>query len=140
MPIISPNAMRNRTKAQPIQIYEPDRFTIDDLLDMSSPMMNRVMKAFSSEHKQVLLADCLVRIEYAQSRVCGVGQVASDSRGISRFPNPYTLLKKYTYMYTCLSGWQSETDLEERERAQLAQNGLSEEQREGFRAKGWLKD
>lgn len=140
MAVISPNAVRASTKRETFRIADPDRFTIDDLLEMTTVTMNRTMKAFSEEHKQALLVDCVQRIEFAQMRVCGVGQEASDSRGVTRFPNPYTLLKKYSYMYTCLSGWQSESDLLAREQAMYEEHGMTEAQKQAFRDKGWLKD
>lgn len=125
--------------ARAIPIHDPDRFEVDDLFEMSSHTMNRVLRAMSPEHKTKLANDCLVKIDVATSVVCSPGYECADSRGITRFPNPYTVVKKYTYMYTVLAGWQSEADLEAREQEKFEREGISEEAREAFRQKGWLK-
>ena len=125
--------------AKAIPIYNPDRFGVEDLFEMSSHTINRVLRAMSQERKNVLAEECLVKIEVATNIVCSPGHVCADSRGITRFPNPYTVVKKYTYMYTVLTGWQSEADLEARAQEKFEREGISEETREAFRQKGWLK-
>lgn len=125
--------------AKAIPIYNPDRFGVEDLFEMSSPAMNRVLRAMSQEHKHALAEECLVKIEVATGVVCSSGHECADSRGVTRFPSPYTVVKKYTYMYTVLAGWQSEADLEVREQEKFEREGITEEMCEGFRQKGWLR-
>lgn len=125
--------------ARAIPTHDPDRFEVDDLFEMSSHTMNRVLRSMSPEHKAKLANECLVKIDVATGVVCSPGHECADSRGITRFPNPYTIVKKYTYMYTVLAGWQSEADLEAREQEKFEREGISEEAKEAFRQKGWLK-
>ena len=123
--------------ARAIPIHDPDRFLVDDLFEMSPHTMNRVLRAMSAEHKHTLVDDCLAKLEHATEVGSSVGHEWADSRGISRFPSPYNIAKKYTYMYTVLTGWQSEEDLAAKEQEKFEANGVTEEMREGFRQKGW---
>lgn len=122
------------------KVTNPDRFTVDELFELSPRTMNAVIHAMSEGHRKELLEECRHKIEDANEIVCSVGHEAADSKGITRYPNPYTICKKYTYMYSNLSGWAYESDLQAREQEQFeAQGGLTEEAKEGFRKKGWLK-
>jgi len=106
-----------------IPIYNPDRLTLDDLLGMSAPTMTRALKGMSPVHKNELLIECEQRIRGAVTSATAVGQECADSRGITRYPAPYTLVKKYSYLYTCIAGWQTKKDLEEREAEFYARQG-----------------
>ena len=123
-------------KATPI--YDPDRFGVEDLFEMSSHTLNRVLRTMSPEHKDALLDECRMKIEVATCAVCRPGHACSDSKGITRFPNAYTTVKKYSYIYTVLAGWQSEADLKARAQEKFEREGFSEEMREDFQQKGWL--
>lgn len=122
------------------KVQDPDRFTVDDLFEMSPRTMNAVIHAMSEEHRHSLLDYCKAKIEQALDIVCMTGHEACDSRGITRYPNQYTVAKKYTYMYENLSGWAFESDLKAREEKQFEdQGGLTPEQIEAFKQKGWVK-
>lgn len=102
-----------KQKPSPITI-DVNILTLDELFEFSSHMMARVLKLMSPEHKAKLLLECEEKIYYTTMQATRVGQACVDAKGITRFPEPYTLVKKYSYMYTCIAGWQSESDLEER--------------------------
>jgi len=97
-----------------IPIYNPDRLTLDELLEMAAPTMTRALKGMSQVHKDELLMECEQRIRTATISATSVGQQCADYSGISRWPAPYTLVKKYSYLYTCIAGWQTKKDLEDR--------------------------
>ena len=124
-------------KAEPI--HNPDRFEVDDLFEFQGRTMMRIIRQMTEEHRQSLVEECLRKIQIAQDSVCRPGFEACDSRGVTRFPNPYTVMKKYTYMYTALTGWSTDTDLEARENEKFQREGMSEEQKEAFRKKGWMQ-
>jgi len=98
-----------------IPIYNPDRLTLDELLEMAAPTMTRALKGMSQVHKDELLVECEQRIITATYASTAVGQQCADNKGISRWPASYTLVKKYSYLYTGIAGWQTKKDLEERE-------------------------
>ena len=100
---------------KPIKLKDPDAFTLEELGTLSATTMTKVLRDMSQEHKQELLAECVYLIEEATKAGTSVGQAWTDTKEPSRFPTPYGAVKKFSYLYTCISGWMSNADLEERE-------------------------
>ncbi len=58
--------------------------------------------------------ECEQRIWAATVVAASIGQQCTDHKKASRWLAPYTLVKKYSHLYTCIAGWQTKKDLEER--------------------------
>lgn len=104
-----------------------NEFTLEELSALSPRSLTKILDQMTNEHKQELLDECLMRIEVATARGTAVGNEWADSRGVTRFPSPYVLAKKYTYLYTCIAGWATEADLEARSREKIEKEGFSQE-------------
>ena len=102
---------------KPIQLKHPDTFSLEEFMFLGARTMKRILEGMSSEHKHELLAECEERYHAALAHCTRVGAEAADSRKISRFPSAYTMVKKYAYYYTVLTGWWSEADLSAKEEA-----------------------
>ena len=102
---------------KPIQLKHPDTFSLEEFMFLEARTMKRILEGMSSEHKQELLAECEERYHAALAYGTRVGVEFADSRKISRFPSAYTMVKKYAYYYTVLTGWWSEADLSAKEEA-----------------------
>lgn len=102
---------------KPIQLKHPDTFSLEEFMFLEARTMKRILEGMSSEHKQELLAECEERYHVVLAYCTRVGVEAADSRKISRFPSAYTMVKKYAYYYTVLTGWWSEADLSAKEEA-----------------------
>ena len=102
---------------KPIPLKHPDTFSLDEFMYLEARSMKRILEGMSSEHKQELLAECEERYYAVLAHCTRVGVEAADSKKISRFPSAYTMVKKYAYYYTVLTGWWSEADLSAKEEA-----------------------
>ena len=102
---------------KPIPLKHPDTFSLDEFMYLEARPMKRILEGMSSEHKQELLAECEERYHAVLAHCTRVGVEFADSRKISRFPSAYTMVKKYAYYYTVLTGWWSEADLSAKEEA-----------------------
>lgn len=117
---------------KPIKLKDANTFTLEELGTLSATAMTRVLNDMSAEHKQKLLDECVYLIEEATRAGTAVGQAWTDTKEPSRFPTPYGAVKKFSYLYTCISGWQSVADLEEREREKFKREGISAEELQKF--------
>lgn len=115
---------------------EPDLFSLEDLMTLRPQSMQMIIHQMSEEHKQALMDECLYLAEVATTKGTAVGMEWTDYRGVCRFPSPYNLAKKYMYLYTCISGWQFEADLREKEHIN-EECDISQETIDAFISKGW---
>ena len=89
--------------------------TLDEMFEMSPRTFEACIRRLTPERRQELLLECEERLEYATGRACGTGFAFCEDRTPNRFSNGYHLVKKFSYMYTCLAGYQTNADLEMRE-------------------------
>ena len=120
-----------------LKLKDANTFTLEELSMLSPQTMHKVISQMSPEHKNELLAECEMRIREATERGTAVGMAWTDTRGISRFPSPYALAKKYSNLYTCIAGYQTDADLEARRQEKFEKTGLTGEQVKAMEAKGW---
>lgn len=103
--------MELRTNA----FFEPDDLPLDILVEMSSDLMRKVVRQMTSERKTALLQEIEDRIAESNAAACAPGRMYADEKGPTRFPHPYTMVKKYSYIYTVVAGWFSKDDIDIRE-------------------------
>lgn len=109
---------------KPMPLVDPNTLTLDQVAMLQSSRMSRAIKGMSPEHKRALLKECEEKIYVAQMKATSVGQECCDEKGVTRFPSPYTLVKKYSYLYTCISGWMTKEDLVNREEERFGKDWL----------------
>lgn len=109
-------------------LKEPDTFTLEEVCSLSPRSMTKIILQMSPEHKAELMSECEMRIRVAEAQGSAVGHEWADYRGVTRFPSPYVLAKKYTYIYTCLAGWFTEADLEARAQEKFEREGITQAQ------------
>lgn len=97
--------------AQAVKISaDVTKFTIEEIAALSPHAMEKVLKAMPQEHRTKLLKEC-EKIVLVFSVACTrVGYECADSKQPGQV-NPYTMLKKYSHIYTCLAGYQTSRDL-----------------------------
>jgi hypothetical protein len=93
------------------------QLTIEELASLSPRTMQKVLRAMPEDHRKALLSECERKIVEYGLACTRPGYECADSK-IVGFTSPYTMLKKYSHMYTCLAGFQTAGDLEERMRDQ----------------------
>ena len=93
------------------------QLTIEELASLSPRTMQKVLRAMPKDHRKALLSECEEKIDILSETCTRPGYECADSK-IVGFTSPYTMLKKYSHMYTCLAGFQTAGDLEERMRDQ----------------------
>lgn len=99
---------------KPLPLKDSNSFTLDELGTLSIPTMRRALSGMSEERKKELLAECEEKVQLATEMCCKPGQTCADSKGITRYPSPYTLIKKYSNLYAAIAGYQTEEDLNDR--------------------------
>ena len=93
------------------------QLTIEELASLSARTMQKVLRAMPKDHRKALLGECEEKIDILSEACTRPGYECADSK-IVGFTSPYTMLKKYSHMYTCLAGFQTAGDLEARMRDQ----------------------
>lgn len=126
------NVVYTKTRTKPLPIQAPDEIPLDQIVEMSTVLMQRVIKGLSTDRRAELLAEIEIRIDMANSAACAPGRMYADDRGVTRFPSPYTMVKKYSYIYTCIAGWSSNKDLEAREEEIKERKIVERMEREGL--------
>lgn len=100
------------------KLKNPETMTLDEIAILSPKVMQDAFNEISSQRRTELLDECLHRINVSTTTAASPGHLMSDSKGVTRFPTSYTLIKKYSYVYTVLTGWFSNSDLIQREMEQ----------------------
>ena len=108
------------------ELADVDKLSIEELAMLSAPAMTRVLHRLSPERKVELLDECEEHINHATAKACMPGQLCADPKEATRFAQPYTLIKKYSYLYTCIAGYQTKDDLMHKEFEQYCEmRGMS---------------
>lgn len=127
--------------------FDPDELPLDAIVEMSSDLMRKVIQSMNPERKELLLAEVEERIIQCNAAAQRPGLMYADEKGPTRFPHPYTMVKKYTYIYTVMAGWFSAEDLRQREeekrvrevQAFADKNGFTFKEAEDYLYKLWLE-
>ena len=118
-----------------VNVRDPESILLDDLVEMDARFMEAVIRRMSIDHKTTLLAECEVRV-YQYEGITARTSADIAPRGFERFPTPYAMLKKWSYIYSCLAGYQTNADLEQK----LAAKRFEEGQREHADGRMGLSD
>ena len=76
-----------------------------------------VLKRLSPSRREALIQECEDRVTFYQNKICNPGFEATSPRSFqgNGFSDPYTELKRYSHIYTCLAGWMTAEDMTVRE-------------------------
>ena len=103
-------------------LEEINKMSLDEIADISnSHTQEAVLKRLTPERRSVLTIECESRVLHYQEMICRTGYEAASPRSFQGglFKDPYTQLKKFSHIYTVLSGWMTTEDLLIRENGVL---------------------
>lgn len=102
-----------------VSIEEVNTMSLTQIAAIGNPhTQEAILKRLMPSRKAELIKECEAVIFQAQEKINQVGYEAASPRSFqgAQFVDPYTILKKYSYIYTTLSGWMTEEDLSVREK------------------------
>ena len=101
-----------------ISIEQVNALPFDELLSFSnSHTQAAVLSRLSPGRREALIHEVEERIGHLEGKICGIGYEAASPRVYmgGAYVDPYSLMKKYVYVYTVLTGWMTDADLKVRE-------------------------
>ena len=103
-------------------LKDANLFTLEEVRVLSHRLQARIIGQMSVERRKELTAQCLEKVIFAQNATCCRPINVADPKEPTNTLPPYTTLKIYENLYTCLAGWQFEADLAPREAARMKEN------------------